>query len=68
MVIAVVPYGRRYKTKAEVLEAWDKGKDFKLAFGSYFSKRDSHELRIRGIEEVGIMYDSEKNPVWVQVA
>lgn len=44
--VTVIPaYGRDYKTKKEVIEAWNDGKDFQIVDmfhgnGRYISKRD----------------------------
>ena len=44
--LTVTPaYGRDYKTKKEVLEAWEQGKDFAIASvfdgGGYINKEDA---------------------------
>jgi hypothetical protein len=48
---AVPAYGRDYHSKAEVLEAWNAGKDFQLQpSGSYINQDDKPDdvtLRIR---------------------
>lgn len=38
-------YGRRYRTKAEMVAAWVEGKDFKIYNGPYCSVRDVATIR-----------------------
>ena len=44
MVILRPAYGRKYKTKKEMLDDWDGGKDFKILGGPYCSIRDLKSL------------------------
>ena len=38
-------YGRFYPTKQEALDAWNDGKDFKIANGPYCSIRDAEYIQ-----------------------
>jgi hypothetical protein len=43
--LVVMPaYGRTYKSREEVIEAWKSGKDFKVVNGPYCSVRDVAKL------------------------
>lgn len=43
--LVVMPaYGRSYKSREEVTEAWKSGKDFKIVNGPYCSIRDIAKL------------------------
>jgi len=63
-VMLVPAYGRDYKTKKAVKEAWDAGKDFRIADmsspddGRYTSKSDwegKHvAIRYKGLTEVAV--------------
>ena len=60
---AVPAYGRDYKSKAEVLKAWQEGKDFRDSLtGQYFSIREMPEICDR---EVWVRYDKLRKLVKV---
>ncbi len=57
-------YGRDYKSKAEVLKAWDEGKDFVIAdmfhpdSGRFCNKQDVQEsvnIRYKGLRQVCVI-------------
>jgi hypothetical protein len=56
---AVPAYGRDYKSKAEVLQAWETGKDFKGA-GGYINKDNDYP------GQVWVRYDKLRKIVRVQ--
>lgn len=49
-------YGRSYKTKEQVLEAWKSGKDFKIDGGPYCSIRDIDFMH-KQFQNIYILYD-----------
>jgi hypothetical protein len=59
IVIALPAYGRDYKSKTAVIEAWKAGKDFRHCLtDQYLSIRDN-------IPEVWIRYNQGKNKIKV---
>lgn len=59
-ITATPAYGRDYKSKKSVLEAWESGVDF-LASGitgsGYFSNRDTEGLKGAGIRGIQFRYN-----------
>lgn len=54
MNIYLIPaYGKQYKTKQEVINAWKAGVDFKIVNGPYCSIRDLEKLK-RDFDNVSI--------------
>lgn len=48
-ILAHGAYGKHYKTKAELLKAWEDGADFKIWGGPYMSIRDlDYMMEIHG--------------------
>ena len=45
-------YGRRYRTLSELLRDWNKGSDFKLHGGPYFSKSDMRFMLDSGADNL----------------
>lgn len=65
-LIVTPAYGRKYNTAVRTREAWNMGLDFKVWGGAYMSKRDMKNVFADGYVGVAIMYDSEKNPVYIE--
>jgi len=58
---AVPAYGRKYKSKEDVLRDWNEGLDFRIAgANTYFSRRDSdmiiHNLHADAVEIEFVSY------------
>lgn len=54
-IFLVAAYGRTYKTREQVLDAWRSGRDFKIVDGPYCSVRD-YELLTQDFSNVYICY------------
>lgn len=39
-MVIIPAYGKRYKNKEEVKQAWNNNQDFKIAGGPYLNKKD----------------------------
>jgi hypothetical protein len=60
---SIVPsWGRDYKSKAAVLEAWNSFKDFRLEpQGQYVNKNQVHQLKEAGITHLNFRYKKLRN-------
>ena len=60
----VPAYGQDYKSKKELLKAWDAIKDFETAFGQYTSQA---ELATSGFKNIRVRYDNRQKTVVIPV-
>lgn len=59
-------YDDCYDSEAEVLEAWENGKDFKFIYGSYISNRDIEYLE-NNFDGIYILYRPMKSNITKRV-
>lgn len=62
MIRLLPAYGRMYVTKAQALEQWAEGFDFKIIGGPYTSVRDINFL-IEHFDEIKILWNGYYDPI-----
>jgi len=61
-LMPLTPAGTDYKSKKDVLEAWNQGKDFSTPGGPYTNKADFENVEtLRVVKEVTIRYNRKMN-------
>lgn len=62
-------YGRDYKSREAVLEAWNSNKDFMVESppnaGRYTSKKECQKLKVRAVT---LRYDKKQKSVYLQLS